>query len=124
MFLDLPHDVLSYRGDTFYDLVRDKCDVIVEEVLKLQKIRSIQALLLIKNVLDCMNYDSDDLNEIKQKVGFCLKNGQYQIKTGILMDADSFLEALRITNDNLLKKVSIDFTNDHFTISQDFLRKR
>ncbi|CAF1407076.1 unnamed protein product, partial [Rotaria sordida] len=121
--IDLPHDVLSYHDDIFYDLVRDKCGGIVEEIFKLQKIRSAQTLLRITDVFDFMNYDSDDLNVLKQKVGFRLNNGQYQIKPGILMDVNSFLQSLRIANDNLLKAVPIDHSDDHFTISQDFLRK-
>ncbi|CAF4142252.1 unnamed protein product [Rotaria sordida] len=121
--IDLPHDVLSYHDDIFYDLVRDKCGGIVEEIFKLQKIRSAQTLLRITDVFDFMNYDSDDLNVLKQKVGFRLNNGQYQIKPGILMDVNSFLQSLRIANDNLLKAVPIDHSSDHFTISQDFLRK-
>ncbi|CAF3216496.1 unnamed protein product [Rotaria sp. Silwood2] len=121
--IDLPHDVLSYHDNIFYDLVRDKCGGIVEEIFKFQKIRSAQTLLRITDVFDFMNYDSDDLNVLKQKVGFRLNNGQYQIKPGILMDVDSFLQSLRIANDNLLKPVPIDYSSDNFTISQDFLRK-
>ncbi|CAF4618158.1 unnamed protein product, partial [Rotaria sp. Silwood2] len=70
-----------------------------------------------------MNSDSDDLNVLKQKVGFRLNNGQYRIKPGILIGVDSFLQSLRIANDNLLKAVPIHYSSDDFTISQDFLRK-
>ncbi|CAF3216555.1 unnamed protein product [Rotaria sp. Silwood2] len=121
--IDLPHDVLSYHDNIFYDLVRGKCGGIVEEIFKFQKIRSAQTLLRITDIFDFMSYDSDDLNVLKQKVGFRLNNGQYQIKPGILMDVDSFLQSLRIANDNLLKAVPIDYSSDNFTISQDFLRK-
>ncbi|CAF4513058.1 unnamed protein product, partial [Rotaria magnacalcarata] len=70
-----------------------------------------------------MNYDSDDLNVLKQKVGFRLNNGQYLIKPGILMDFDSFLQSLRMTNVNLPKATPIDCNNDNLTIAQDFLVK-
>lgn len=121
--INLPHDVFSYHDQDFYDLVRDKCGGVVEQIFRFQEIRSAQTLLRITDVFDFMNYDSNDLNELKQKVRFRLNNGQYQIKSGILTDINSFLEALRIINDHLLQAVPIDHNNHNITLSQDFLRK-
>ena len=117
----LPDDVLSYRDDIFYDLVREKCGETVEEMFKSQKIRSVQTLLRIADVFDFINYDSDDLNALKQKVGFRLRTGKYQIKCGILTDVDSFLKGLRDVNDNVSKAVSTDPNRNSFALSRDLL---
>ena len=67
--------------------MRDKCGAVVEEIIRLQKIRPIQTLLRIKNVFDFMAYDSDDLNGLKQNVGFYVKSDEYQTQSGILEDS-------------------------------------
>jgi hypothetical protein len=77
----LPIDVLSYYDDVFYDLVRDKCGTIVEEVLKLQKIRSMQSLLRINDIFDFLNYDSVDLdlNALKKKLALNFKMANFKL---------------------------------------------
>ena len=47
--IELPHDVLSYQDDRFYDLVRNHCGPIVEEMIRTLKIRSVQSLLRTPN---------------------------------------------------------------------------
>ncbi|CAF1178512.1 unnamed protein product [Rotaria sordida] len=119
----LPDDVLSYHDDVFYDLVRDKCGIVVEEMFQLQNIRSVQSLLRINDVFDFINYDSVELTALKRKVGFELSNGKFQIKAGIRFDVDTFIEALRNVNDKLLQPMSTDHQSDDLTISQEFLVK-
>ncbi|CAF4111005.1 unnamed protein product, partial [Rotaria sordida] len=119
----LPDDVLSYHDDVFYDLVRDKCGIVVEEMFQLQNIRSVQPLLRINDVVDFINYDSAELTALKKMVGFELQNGKFQIKAGIRFDVDTFIEALRNVNDKLLQPMSTDHQRDDLTISQEFLVK-
>ena len=69
-----------------------KCGAIVDEIIILQKIRSISTILWIEDVFDFMTYDSDNLNDLKQNVGFGVKSDQYRIKLDILKDANSHLE--------------------------------
>jgi hypothetical protein len=121
--IHLPDDVLSYHDDVFYDLVRERCGETVEEMFKWQKIRSVQSLLRIEDVFDLMNYDSDDLKTMKQKVGFRLCTGKYQIKCGILTDVDSFLQGLKYVNDIASEATSIHRDEDNSAISPDLLRK-
>lgn len=119
----LSDNVLSYYDDTFYDLVRDKCGIVVEEILKFQKIRSAQSLLRIDDIFDFLNYDSIDLIELKKKVGFQLQNGKFQIRPGIRMDVDLFIQALRNLNDKPSQSTSADRQFDEPAISQEFLLK-
>ena len=121
--MDLPTNVLSYHDDAFYDLIREKCGSIVEEMFKVQKIRSTQSLLRIENLFDFMNYDSTDLDELKQKVGFRLRNGQYQVKPGVLDDINSLFEALKIIHQNTLKSARIDPIDDGLEIPKEVLNK-
>ncbi|CAF1210152.1 unnamed protein product [Rotaria sordida] len=119
----LPDDVLSYHDDVFYDLVRDKCGIVVEEMFHLQNIRSVQSLLRINDVFDFINYDSAELTALKKMVGFELQNGKFQIKAGIRFDVDAFIEALRNVSDKLLQPMSTDHQCDDLIISQEFLVK-
>ena len=121
--MHLPDDVLSYRDDVFYDLVRDKCGETVEEMFKWQKIRSVQSLLRIDDVFGFMNYDSDELNELKQKVGFRLRTGSYQIRCGILADVDSLRQALEHLHDNVSASAPTDHNANDVTVSRELLHK-
>ncbi|CAF3151872.1 unnamed protein product, partial [Rotaria sp. Silwood2] len=91
----LSDDFLLYNDDAFYVLVRDKCGTVVEEMFKFQKIRSAQSLLCINDVFDFINYDFAKLTALEKQIGFQLQNGKFQIRTGIRMDVDSFIQALR-----------------------------
>ena len=118
----LPHDVLSYRDEPFYELVRNQCGVVIEEIFKLQKIRSVQSLLRIDDVLAFINYDSADLHDVKQKVAFRLSNGKYQIKCDVITEIDLFLRALKDTKDDPVESRPVDQADDPVKISQDLLR--
>ena len=120
--INFPHDVLSYQDDVFYDLVRNQCGPIVEETFQIQKIRSVQTLLRIPNVFEFMSYDSPDLNEIKKKAAFRLSDDTYQIRSGIKMEIDLFLQSLIQVDDKLSQSRSI-LDNDDMSISQDLLHK-
>ncbi|CAF4713295.1 unnamed protein product, partial [Rotaria sp. Silwood2] len=82
----LSDDFLLYNDDAFDVLVRDKCGTVVEEMFKLQKIRSVQSLLRINDVFDFINYDFAELTAFKKQIGFQLQNGTFQIRTGIRMN--------------------------------------
>ena len=121
--IDIPDDVLSYHDESFYDLVQDKCGDIVREMCQIQHIRSVQSLLRIPDVFDFLNYESNDLNELKQKIGFRLPDGQYRIKCGILMDVNLLIQSLKIVNDKVLQLASDDSFSDYFTMDSDVLIK-
>ena len=70
-----------------------------------------------------MNYNSPELNELQQKIGFQLQNGKFEIRSGIRMDVDLFIQALRNTNDKQFQSPSTDTRTDDLTISQEFLIK-
>ena len=91
--IELPHDVLLCH-DVFNDLVRDHCGSLVEEMFRIQKIRSGQSLIGITDVFEFRNHDCVGLNEIKAKIAFRLTSGAYQVKIGFTMDVDLFLQAL------------------------------
>ena len=115
------HDVLSYQDDVFYDLVRNQCGPIIEEIFQIQKIRSVQTLPRIPNVFEFMSYDSPDRNEIKKKAAFRLSDGTYQIRSGIKMEIDLFLQSLIQVDDKLSQSRSILNNDDIDSTGTSFL---
>ena len=92
-------------------------------MFQVQHIRSVQSLLRIPDVFDFMNYESNDLNELKQKIGFRLLDGQYRTKCGILMDVNRLIQSLKIVNDKALKLQSDELFSDFFTMNSDVFTK-
>ena len=80
--------LLPYHDDVFYDLVRDKCGIVVEEMFRLQNIRTVQSLLRISDVFEFLNYDSAELSALKIQVDFELQNRKFQMKVGIRFDVN------------------------------------
>ena len=115
--------LLPYHDDVFYDLVRNKCGIVVEEMFRLQNIRTVQSLLRISDVFEFLNYDSAELSALKIQVDFELQNRKFQMKVGIRFDVNVFIEALQNVNHKLLHPMSIDHQSDDLTISQEFLVK-
>jgi hypothetical protein len=122
--IELLHGVLSYHDDRFYDLVRDHCGPIVEEMVQIRKITSVQSLLRTPDIFEFMNYPSVYLDEIKEKVAFRLTNGEYKIKCRIKADVDLFLQSLIHINDKLSQSKLIQSDVDRgLYISEDLLLK-
>lgn len=96
---------------------------IVEEMLRIQKIRSVQSLLRASDVFEFLNWNSASLEQIKGKVAFRLNNGEYRIKCGIEADVDSFLQTLICISDKLCQSNPIlTNMNDGTNTFEDLLR--
>ena len=79
----LPDDVLLYINKEFYDLVEKLTSPNEAKILEIQQINSIHSFLLIKDLLEFINYDNADVQEIRDKICFKLSNNTFVIKPGV-----------------------------------------
>lgn len=79
----VPSEVFSYREDEFYSLVDQLAGPDEVELLKIQRIRTVNSFLRIANVFDFLDIDSEEINRIKHHICFILNDSTYIIKAGI-----------------------------------------
>jgi hypothetical protein len=79
----LPDDVLNYRDEDFYKLVKIKCGDDVVELMKLLDISSVQSLLGIENLFSWLDFDSEKLQILKNRLTFQHDDGLSEVKWGI-----------------------------------------
>ncbi len=65
---NLMKEVLSFRNDTFYNLVEEQCGTVVVEIMQAQDISSVDCLLDINNIFTFLELDSDELIPLKKKL--------------------------------------------------------
>ncbi|CAF3489917.1 unnamed protein product [Rotaria socialis] len=93
-YINLTEQVLSYKNQSFYDLVQQQCGDVVVEIMQLQDISSVECLLEVGDIFAFLNLDSNELIQIKKKAGIFLNNGSYVLKTGILYKVQTFINIL------------------------------
>lgn len=96
--IKLTLDVLSFRNQLFYDLVKQECGDIILEIMQLQDISSVDCLLDLSDIFAFLQQDSDELITIKKKAGIFLNDGGYVLKTGLVYKAQTFINNLRNLN--------------------------
>jgi hypothetical protein len=95
---DLMKEVLSFRNDTFYNLVEEQCGTVVVEIMQAQDISSVDCLLDINNIFTFLELDSDELIPLKKKAGILLNDGRFVVKKGIIHKVETFLSTLHRLN--------------------------
>ncbi|CAF1381692.1 unnamed protein product [Didymodactylos carnosus] len=76
-------DALSLSGANFFDYVREKTNDIIVDILQVQEICSTRALLCCDDPLSILEYDCDELADIKRRAVFFLKLGGHAVKNGV-----------------------------------------
>ncbi|CAF1539515.1 unnamed protein product, partial [Adineta steineri] len=79
----LPHDVLTYTDQRFFDFIERFCGKDEADLLSLQAIRSVDSFLAIENVYSIFALDSEDVIQIQTRCGFKNRNGTFTVKPGI-----------------------------------------
>ena len=67
--INLTEEVLSFRNDAFYNLVKQQCGDTVLEIMQAQDISSVDCLLDIDDVFSFLELDSNELIPLKKKSG-------------------------------------------------------
>ncbi|CAF1460343.1 unnamed protein product [Rotaria sp. Silwood1] len=80
----LPDNILTLKGEEFFRVVRSLVGEVVCNILEIQLIDSAQNLLNTTDVFEIFKYDSEEINDIKTRSCFKMRNGEYIIRTGVL----------------------------------------
>jgi len=79
----LPDDIFSLKGESFFHIVRSLVGEVISDILEIQLIDSAENLLHTNDIFDIFKYDSEDLEEIKLKSCFKMRNGEYIVRIGV-----------------------------------------
>jgi hypothetical protein len=110
-------DILNLRGNEFFNFIREQCSETVVEILQMQAINSVRSLLSVNGLFSFFELDSNDLIELKRKVGVTLNNGSFKVKPGISLQVNNLLRSLR----NLLPPDYYSTSPDDLVISAALL---
>ncbi len=79
----LPANILSLQGHDFYKVVEDLTNDTVADLIRIQAIRNVRVFMLVPDLLAVLKLDSTELENIKSRTCFRLKNSNYHLKTGV-----------------------------------------
>ncbi|CAF2942254.1 unnamed protein product [Rotaria sp. Silwood2] len=109
LFLDtkvLPSDLLTYHDDDFYNLINQLVGPDEVALLKIQGIRTVNTFLDISNIFDIVNIDSEEIDDIKTKSCFILKNDSYVIRPGSKASIEYLRDLFEKKQDEILKNTN------------------
>ncbi|CAF2149730.1 unnamed protein product [Rotaria magnacalcarata] len=110
--INLTEQVLSFRNELFYDLVKQQCGTIALELMQVQDISSVDCLLEIGDTFSSLELDSDELISIKRKSGIFLNDGRFVLKKGLKAKVENFINTLHGLNQQYLKSSMRHNSND------------
>ncbi|CAM2719861.1 unnamed protein product [Rotaria socialis] len=79
----VPENLLTLKGDEFFQFIKQLGGEILFEILYIQLIDSTEALMKTNNILDMFQYDSPDINRLRNKICFSTVNGDYVLRSGV-----------------------------------------
>jgi hypothetical protein len=120
---NLIEEVLSFRNDTFYNLVEEQCGTVVVEIMQAQDISSVDCLLAINNIFTFLELDSDELLPLKRKAGILLNDGRFVVKKGIIHKVETFLSTLHRLNRQHSTSYDNSDNNPDLIIPEQLLQK-
>ncbi|CAF2950946.1 unnamed protein product [Rotaria sp. Silwood2] len=124
MFRSLPSDVLNYQDDNFYQIIKERCGDDVLEFMKVLGISSVQSLLGVENLFDWLQFNSEKLKMIKNKLAFQHDDGFVEVKWGIQNSLERLIRDLQTANGKKQQAAgSTILHDDDVTLSSIFLQK-
>jgi len=93
----LPDSVLTLSGYDFSQFIKNTLDEAEAELLNKISIQTTSSFLSIEDPLEIFNYDieDDELQQLKEKLSFKLKNKKVLIKPGVISGFRSLRQALK-----------------------------
>jgi len=90
----IPNNVLSLKGDDFFNFIKQLGGEMLCELLKIQLIDSTEVFVNSNNLFDIFQYSSPEINCLRDKIHFKTENGDYIIKSGITTNLSSLTNLL------------------------------
>ena len=105
-FDHLPDTVLSLSGYEFNQFIKSTLGEPEADLLNKISVQTTSSFLITEDPLDIFNYDIEDeeLDKLKEKLSFKLKNKKILIKPGVISGFRSLRDALRKKADQQLAK--------------------
>ncbi|CAF1318994.1 unnamed protein product [Rotaria sordida] len=110
--VNLTQEVLSFRNETFYNLVEQQCGSVALEIMQVQDVSSVDCLLETGDIFSILQLDSDELIPIKRKAGIFLNDGGFVLKKGLVYKVETFFNTLNILNQQHLKSTAPKNSNN------------
>ncbi|CAF3330138.1 unnamed protein product, partial [Rotaria sp. Silwood2] len=123
MFKSLPSDILNYRDDNFYQLVKERCGKDMVEFMGILGISSVQSLLGVENLFSWLEFNSEKLHLIKNKLAFQHDNGFTEVKWGVRNSLECLIRDLQRVNDNYQDIKELMSSNENMILSSLLLQK-
>jgi hypothetical protein len=103
---DLPDDIFSYNEDIFYKFVKKWYGHDLAELFTFQAIRNGSHLVnsTVEDVLSVLQYESNDIDYLKNLCCFRIGNDQFQVKLGIKLAINNLISLLNIKQEQEKKK--------------------
>ncbi len=79
----IPDNLLNLKGDEFFKCIKQLGGEMLCEILKIQLIDSTEAFVNSNNLFDIFQYNSPEINCLRDKIYFRTENGDYILKSGI-----------------------------------------
>ena len=89
----LPDNIFTLKSEEFFRVIRSLVGEIVCNILQIQLIDSAENFLNTIDIFEIFKYDSEEIDEIKVKSCFKMRNGDYVIRAGILNNM-TYLKAI------------------------------
>ncbi|CAF2146026.1 unnamed protein product [Rotaria magnacalcarata] len=122
MYRTVPYNVLTYNDNKFYELIEERCGKDVVEFMKILGISSTQSLLGVENLLNWLEFNTEQLRVIKKKLAFQHDNGFLEVKWGIRHSLESFIQDLQQINNDHQYSIEL-ISSEHVILSSRFLEK-
>ena len=112
MPISLPDNIVELKNEEFFSVVQQQCGKIMAEILRYLEINSADYLLNfnVETLFAFFHQDSPDLTIMKSKVEIMLNNGSFVVKKGLLLQADTLIQALHLHQHQNSSSTSKDIT--------------
>lgn len=121
--LPLPNDVLSLKGENFFELIRQSCGSALKDLMEILAIDTVQKLLALENdILSVFGKNYRELKQITDQVCLHLDDGSLLLKPGLRLYFDRLIESLNrcIGYDRVEQKASCS-TEDILSSLKEFI---
>ncbi|CAF1233647.1 unnamed protein product [Rotaria magnacalcarata] len=123
MYKSFPSNVLYYRDEDFYRLIKEKCGDDVVEFMKVLDVSSVQSLLGVENIFSYLELNSDKINILKNKLAFQHDDGLFEIKWGVSNSLECLIRDLKAITNDKQNPIETTLLNDDIVLSSAFLQK-